>query len=253
MEHVLDYPPVLTLPEVDSTNTYMAAHAADFGHGDVVMALNQTGGRGQRGNSWESEPGLNVTMSMMLRPEGLSARQQFAISEAVATGIAVVTRSLVGQAAEVTVKWPNDIYAGDLKICGILIENVLCGTRIERSIAGIGLNVNQERFVSPAPNPVSARMLTGRVYPVNDTVKRLREAVLDNMRLTESAEGMAELHSRYMSMLWRRHGYHPYRDAVTGISFMAAIESIDPMGFLALALPDGTVRRYAFKEVAAVL
>lgn len=253
MEHILDYPPVLTLPEVDSTNTYMAAHAGDFSHGDVVMTLNQTGGRGQRGNTWESAPGLNVTMSMMLRPEGLSARQQFAISEAVATAIADVTRSLVGPAAEVTVKWPNDIYAGDLKICGILIENVLCGSRIERSIAGIGLNVNQERFVSPAPNPVSVRMLTGIAHSVSETVGRLREAVLDNMRLTKSDEGLAELHSRYMSMLWRRHGYHPYRDAATGISFMAAIESIDPMGFLTLALPDGTVRRYAFKEVAAVL
>ncbi len=140
---------------------------SDAPHGYVLMAREQTAGRGQRGNSWEAAPGMNVTMSVMLRPQGLPAAAQFAISEAVAMGVVDLLDSLGVDGARV--KWPNDIYVGDRKVCGILIENSLCGTIVGRSVAGVGLNVNQREFVGGAPNPVSLRQLLGRDLDVEST------------------------------------------------------------------------------------
>ena len=147
-----------TLP---STNSYLAGIAADAPHGTVVMAREQTAGRGQRGNSWEAEPGCNITLSLLLRPEGLHPARQFVISQAVSLAIADMVSHFV--AAPVCIKWPNEIYAGDRKICGILIENTITGTSIDRTIVGIGLNVNQTEFRSDAPNPVSMRQLMPKI------------------------------------------------------------------------------------------
>ena len=148
--------------ELTSTNTELA-RLADEGapHGTVAIAECQTAGRGQRGNTWESAPGENVTMSVLLHPDGIEPRRQFAISEAVALGVAETLDIYLPAGMRAEVKWPNDIYVGNRKICGILIENRITSTTIERAIAGIGLNVNQELFVSDAPNPVSLRQLTG--------------------------------------------------------------------------------------------
>ncbi|MDE6431375.1 MAG: biotin--[acetyl-CoA-carboxylase] ligase, partial [Duncaniella sp.] len=119
-----------------------------------VSARRQTAGRGQRGNSWESAPGKNITMSILLRPEGLHPSRQFVISRAVSLAITGVLRRYM-PASAVRVKWPNDIYVDDRKICGILIENVISSASIRQSVVGIGINVNQRRFLSDAPNPVS--------------------------------------------------------------------------------------------------
>ncbi|MDE5927427.1 MAG: biotin--[acetyl-CoA-carboxylase] ligase, partial [Duncaniella sp.] len=147
-----------TLP---STSSYLAGIAADAPHGTVVMAREQTAGRGQRGNSWEAEPGCNITLSLLLRPEGLHPARQFVISQAVSLAIADLVSHFV--AAPVSIKWPNDIYVDDRKICGILIENTITGTSIDRTIVGIGLNVNQTEFRSDAPNPVSMRQLMPKI------------------------------------------------------------------------------------------
>ncbi|MDE5982764.1 MAG: biotin--[acetyl-CoA-carboxylase] ligase, partial [Duncaniella sp.] len=137
-------PHIITLPEAGSTNTELAAIAAESPHGTVVTTRCQTAGRGQRGNTWEAAPGRNITMSVLLKPETILAREQFAVSEAVSLAIVTVLRRHLPAEAHVAIKWPNDIYVNDLKICGILIENSLIGNRIGHSIAGIGININQE-------------------------------------------------------------------------------------------------------------
>lgn len=119
---------ITRLDEVESTNTWLKEHAQELGHGDVAVTDNQTAGRGQRGNFWEAEPGKNLTFSLLLHPEGVAPSHQFAISEAVALGVVEVVRSrLAGyvEPEQVKVKWPNDIYVGDDKIAGILIEHTL--------------------------------------------------------------------------------------------------------------------------------
>lgn len=241
------------LQEVTSTNTYMAAHAADMTHGSVVAAHSQIAGRGQRGNTWESQPGMNVTMSMMLHPKEVSAREQFLVSEAVAAGVALTLRRYLGDDAGVCVKWPNDIYVHDRKICGILIENVLAGSSIARSIAGIGLNVNQRQFLSDAPNPVSMFQIAGREFPLDGILDSVRRDILELYERYIATADREGLHRLYTSMLWRRTGMYPYLDTATGNRFTAAIHDVALTGHITLCDTEGTLRRYAFKEVAAIL
>lgn len=243
---------MIVLEEVDSTSRWLAAEADRLDSGVAVRAVRQTAGRGQRGNSWESEPGRNVTMSVLLRPEGIEAREQFALSEAVALATVEVLRRYLPE-EEIAVKWPNDIYIGDRKVCGTLIENQLSGREITRSIAGIGLNVNQKVFLSDAPNPVSMAQTAGREFAVEQIAEELRHEVVKAAGEASTAEGRRAIHTRFLANLWRRAGYHPYRDTATGATFEAAIETIDPDGMLTLRLPEGILRRYAFKEVAALL
>lgn len=117
--------PVEIAASLTSTNTVMKERAATLPHGYTLAARSQTAGRGQRGNSWESLPGRNLTFSILLRPEHIAPARQFVISEAVALGIAGVIDRYLPQGMTTAIKWPNDIYAGDRKICGILIEHTL--------------------------------------------------------------------------------------------------------------------------------
>lgn len=239
--------PTVTLAEVGSTNSWMASEGASLPHGAVVVAESQTAGRGQRGNTWEAEPGKNLTFSMMLRPEGVDAAGQFGISEAVALGVAeVLSRHMPG--VEVAVKWPNDIYAADRKICGILIENSLSGRRIERSIAGIGINVNQAEFRSDAPNPVSMFQLTGRETPLGPLLDEVRAEIL---ALVEHPDSLSEA---YHARLWRREGLHPFVDHTRGsMPVSASIVSVAPTGHITLREASGEERTYAFKEISFVI
>ena len=244
---------VTFIDQTASTNTYMAQNDSAFAHGDALAARSQSAGGGLAGNSWESAPGENLTMSMMLRPEGIAAAEQFCISEAVAVGVAETLIDILGTDAPVAVKWPNDIYVADSKICGILIENVITGRNISRSIAGIGLNINQRRFLSDAPNPVSLAQLTGRTFPVDEIARSLTGRIADIYSEFIPTNRRKALHERYKAFLWRRQGFYPYLDTTTGERISGAISAIAPTGHLTLTLPDGTRRTYAFKEVAALL
>lgn len=241
-------PEIEIIGSSQSTNSELAAVAASRRHGYTIMARIQTAGRGQRGNTWESEPYANITLSTLLRPHDLEARDQFALSEAVSLGI---TDTLARYGIDARIKWPNDIYAGDMKICGILIENSLTGKYIERSIAGIGLNVNQMAWTGSAPNPISMAMVTGRTFDVDNIAETLVSDILQRVAGCETRRH--ELHARYMTLLWRNSGLHPYMDSATGQRFEAAITDIAPTGHITLTLADGTSRTYAFKEVSAVL
>lgn len=235
---------IITLTEAGSTNTELASRAASLPHGTVLSALSQTAGRGQRGNSWEAERGKNLTFSLLLKPEGLDASRQFEISEAVALGITTVLRRRLPD-ADITVKWPNDIYAGDLKICGILIENVVSGRTLTRSIAGIGINVNQREFRSDAPNPVSMRQIAGHDFDLDPL---LREVVTEILSLLGT-----DLHRRYLDSLYRRRGVWPFRDMLRDTEIQASIESVAPTGTLQLRDSAGQLHEYAFKEVAFII
>lgn len=229
---------VKIIEECESTNATIPREAP---HGFALMALKQTAGRGQRGNSWEAEPGKNITLSLMLKPEGMEAARQFEVSEAVALGVLDLLRSL--GVDEVTVKWPNDVYVGERKICGILIENALSGPYISRSIAGIGLNVNQRQFRSDAPNPVSLWQLTGREYPIAELAEKMVGNILHRLERGDN-------HADYLANLYRRTGSHPWA-LPDGSRFLASITDVSPTGFLTLSkFPD---RPFAFKEVSYLI
>ena len=164
-------PKIIRLAETDSTNNYLREQCAKarLPEGSLVIADFQTAGKGQVGNSWESEAGKNLMFSILLYPDSLPANRQFLISQIASLS---VKETLEGYTDSVKVKWPNDIYWKDRKICGMLIENDLSGQHLYCSVIGIGLNINQEIFRSDAPNPVSLTQITGKVYDREEVLAR---------------------------------------------------------------------------------
>ena len=242
-------PEIIMLDEAASTNTEAALR--DPAHATVIACRRQTAGRGQRGNTWEAAPGENLTFSLVLRPQAIEACRQFEISEVVSLAIVDVLRRHIGEG--LAIKWPNDIYWHDKKICGILIENAVCGGGIERSIAGIGINVNQVEFLSDAPNPVSMRAITRTEYPLDALLDEFVNEIVGAFDAYEKALDFESLHALYCAALWRGEGLWTWHDAVAGEDIEAEIVSVGPMGHLTLRLADGTKRSYAFKEIAAIL
>lgn len=245
-------PKYIWLDKTTSTNSALAAIANECEHGTVIATHNQTAGRGQRGNTWEAQPGENLTFSILLRPLHISPRDQFAISEIVSVAIVNVLRNYI-TTQPIAIKWPNDIYVNDLKICGILIENALSASCITHSIAGIGINVNQQHFLSDAPNPVSIVNIT---HSATNLVTLLDQVCCEILRLSAWAitpETLQQLHAQYCSMLWRRSGFHCYFDCIANQPIQAQLDNVATNGILSLRLQDGQVRSYAFKEIKAIL
>lgn len=239
---------IIHLPETKSTNLSLRSlsNAGNLPNKSVLWADYQTKGRGQAGNSWESEPGMNLLCSILFYPEHLPAGQLFAVAEPAALS---VKHTLDNYVADISIKWPNDIYWKDKKISGILIENDLTGNVIARSIIGIGINLNQSEFKSDAPNPVSLSMITGQTHDRKELLDQL-QAEFDRLIQELNDKGAECLHQRYCAALYRREGFHLYRDA-TGC-FEARIHAIDLSGRLTLERKDGRMSCYAFKEVACL-
>lgn len=240
---------IIEIESVGSTNAWMCEHAKTETGDCLVFAREQTAGRGQRGNTWESEPGKNLTASLLLHPKGIEPARQFTVSEAVALAVVDLLAEI---GLEALVKWPNDIYVEGRKICGILIEHSIMGRSILHTIAGVGINVNQEIFRSDAPNPVSVFRLTGKTLEIRHLAERL--ASLVGERLSEGEACPDNLHSRFLSNLWRGDGkFYPFIDKNEAKAFEARVHSIAPDGILTLEDKGGELRRYAFKEVEFVL
>lgn len=237
---------IIRVSQTASTNSLIKEIKA--AHATVLVADCQTAGRGQRGNSWEAEPGANLTFSIMLKRGDLRADRQFIVSCAIALAIVEALDDLLPLRDDITVKWPNDIYVGDKKICGILIENSLTGAYVSSSIAGIGINVNQICFLSNAPNPVSMKQLTGMHYSLPDLLERICLRIIERFELATD-----DVVRQYKCRLWRREGFHRYIDVASGKNFLARIADVEPSGHLILETMEGQQRRYAFKEVTPVL
>ena len=229
--------PLVALDETASTNQYLSQLCNQLQESvaelTTVTAEFQTAGKGQRGNTWEAEEGKNLLFSFVLYPSFLEARRQFILSQIVSLAI---KEELSRWSDEITIKWPNDIYWKDKKICGILIENDLSGHHIRRSIAGIGININQEVFNSDAPNPVSLKQITGKEH---DRYEILAHIYSD------------EISTRYARSLFRRRGLHPYEDA--NGKFLARLLRVEQDGRFVLEDEGGSEREYLFKEVQYIL
>ena len=244
----------IALQETDSTNNYLSALCEEGELPDftTVTAEYQTAGKGQRGNSWESAPGANLLFSTVIYPRFLAARQQFVLSQLVSLSI---KEDLDAYTDQVSIKWPNDIYCGERKICGILIENDLQGSHIGRCIVGVGLNVNQEAFYSDAPNPVSLRQLTGRTHDRNillyDILHRMQQIYQKLVAGAESPSTTTSLAARYAASLFRRTGFHRYADAHG--TFLARVVEVEADGRFLLEDESGALRSYLFKEVQYLL
>lgn len=231
----------IDLPEVDSTNNYLRLHRADDCL--LVTADRQTAGRGSGHNHWESAAGQNLVLSLLLHPRHVEAARQFVITEAMS--LAVCEAMPVAS----TIKWPNDIYVGDRKLAGMLIENTLRGMAIEDCIVGLGLNVNQRQFLSDAPNPTSLAIATGRTYDREPLLASILHSLDAYMELT--ASDPQRLHRLYLARLYRKGREALYADA--GGPFRATLTDVEPTGRLVLTDDAGRRRTYDFKQVQYII
>jgi len=236
--------------ELDSTNDELLRHIGDYDNLSGVAAVSQTAGRGQRGNHWLSAPGDNLTFSLVLKPEALPVREVMALT---CLATLAVRDTLRTEGVPAVVKWPNDVYVGKRKICGMLVENGLEGGRIAWSVIGIGINLNQTEFPAGAQNPTSLKILTGRSFDVQavlDNFCRGFEALYPALATQEGRDG---LRAAYESDLFRKDSPASYREIATGEVFTGVIRGITPEGLLRIEKAGGPEKTFGFKEISYIL
>ncbi len=214
------------LPHCHSTNKVAAELLTKSNppEGMVVLTENQTAGKGQRGNHWESEPGKNLTFSIILYPNLLLIKDQFYLNMIISLGVADALKTELG--IDVKVKWPNDILVNDKKISGILIENALRSTAIEHAIVGIGLNVNQTMF--PVEKATSMAELTLMNYDLNNVFNQVIQSIEKYYLLIRSGD-LKRIKQAYLSNLYWINEVHLFES--DGV-FSGQIVDIDDGGKL---------------------
>lgn len=240
---------IIHIKETDSTNNYLKELLIkqNVEEGTVVWSDFQLAGKGQRGNGWESENQKNLLFSIVFYPDTISAEKQFILSQIVSLAVADCLKSYV---ENITIKWPNDIYWQEKKICGILLENTIIEDRIGQSVAGIGININQEQFWSNVPNPVSLKQITGNEYDIKNILGEIIETIGNYYQLIRDGNVQFVM-DRYKESLFRKEGYHLYNDGQS--EFLARIDDIESSGLLVLKTKDNKIKRFTFKEIKYIL
>lgn len=239
---------IIVQDELESTNNYAKQLVSDkAGEGTVVLAQFQSRGRGQQGNYWESEAGKNLLFSLLLYPDFLEAEFQFYLSMLVSLAIVSV---LDEETEQVQIKWPNDIYVGNRKIAGILIENTIKGSKLGSTIVGIGLNLNQEVFASGAPNPVSLKQLANKEYEINKVLQQFLRN-FDSLYYLLRMGRMTDIEKAYLNRLLGKNEWRIYRRE--NHEFEAQITGIGEFGKLQMEDRSGQPLEFMFKEVEFVL
>lgn len=281
------------IAETDSTNNLLRDKYLDAENLFTVSAGFQTAGRGQQGNGWESERDKNLLFSTLLRDWHIPVSRQFILNQIVSLSLFHTVRMLLPGTLQrqLAVKWPNDLYFADRKLAGILIENIWQGSEVSRSIAGIGLNVNQTVFCSSAPNPVSLCQITGAEYECDSILQRFLLILRHYRRLLSGTEKnkanrnaesildkegerpeyadedslYQQIALEYMQVLYRREGMFLWEEReVSSVpsmpqmkrnncQFLASIHTVLPTGELVLLTSDNHLRTFHFKQIRYVI
>ncbi|MBR4967602.1 MAG: biotin--[Bacteroidaceae bacterium] len=244
---------IIKLNEVDSTNRYARDEAStlwrEAGTGKIIAitAKHQTAGRGQLGNIWQSQAGNNLLLTLLVRPgQSLKVTEQFKLSQTVAVAL---HSTMKRYGIDTRLKWPNDIYVGNRKLAGILIELDYSGNFVEQAIIGVGLNVNQVEFPTMDRTPVSMKMLKNNDFDIEDILCNvLKDFEMYYNNLSDEHHTIA---SEYSSLLLGHCKENRFADADG--AFTAIIEGVDSYGRIILRTDDGSIRKYAFKEVEMLL
>ena len=231
--------------EIESTNTHASVliQSDSVAEGTIIYADYQSGGRGQKGNRWVSEYGKNLLFSIVLYPSRTRPADQFIISIFVSLGICDFLKTVI---PDCKIKWPNDIYAGDDKIAGILIENSIISDTIVNSIAGIGLNINQDEFPEELPNPVSLKLITGKEHDLYFCLEQMA-GFLDTRYKQVISGDWDQLRNEYITSLYRLNRWSRFKSE-TGL-FEGRIVSVADSGCLEIEDKTGQKREFAFKEI----
>lgn len=214
--------------------------------GALIITDNQLAGRGQRGNNWEAHPGMNVTLSVLLKPSFLLANKQFDLNIAISLAIHDLFQSKYLE--NLSIKWPNDVYVGNKKMGGILIENMLVGNYIGWSIIGIGLNINQLEFENPAATSLRIE-LGNKEQDIQKIIEQLAEFI-EKRFLELKAKKTEAQKNLYVQNLFRFEEWHNYQ--ANGITFAGQIIDVNPTGKLIVKTPK-TVKVFDFKEISYVI
>lgn len=239
---------IIHLESVDSTNRYCELlDLGKVGEFTIVCAEEQTAGRGQQSHRWESQKGQNLTLSLILHPIFLNIADQFQLQKVLSLGLVDLLDSY--HIRQVGIKWPNDIYVGNRKICGILVENHI-GQRFESAVCGIGFNVNQSSFSDWIPNPISLSQITGMDYDLQTILEALVTAISE--RYNQLREGLIDrLDKEYLSRLLYLNERHTYR--YLGEEICATITGVNAFGHLLLQTDDGKTIVAQMKEIELLL
>ncbi|MDI3526556.1 MAG: BirA family transcriptional regulator [Tenuifilum sp.] len=241
---------VIRYKKVTSTNDVCQNLASEgAAHGTVVVSEYQEFGRGQRGNTWESEKSKNLTFSILTRPTFLSVVEQFYLSKITALSVTDWISAYI-EKNRVKIKWPNDIYVDDKKIAGILIENSFSTQYINTSIIGIGININQDEFSDEVPNPTSLKIENGNEIDLELCLAEILECFKGRFAMLEQGQNY-DIDKDYLNRIYRKDKYFTYLSGTT--KFEAKIVGVEPTGELVLQTKSGEVKRFAFKEIGFVI
>lgn len=217
---------------------------------DIISTHHQAAGRGYGNNRWESEKGKNISASFILQPDNIMPQEQFLITQFISLAISDMIQNYLKDSS-IKIKWPNDIYVDDTKICGILIENTIMGNTIKNSIAGIGININQTEFSEYIPNPVSLKTITNKTYDISvimtemiDQINYWHEKLISNE--------FDFIKQQYQQRLYRLDKLHCFITHENE-KFMGKIRDTDNYGRIRIEDQNNCIRIFYFKEISFVL
>ncbi|MEJ1223796.1 biotin--[acetyl-CoA-carboxylase] ligase [Sediminicola sp. 1XM1-17] len=240
---------IIKLNATESTNAYLKELLAEVMVKDftVVVAHEQTKGRGQMGTTWEAEPGKNLTFSVLKRYEGFEVAHQFMINVLVSMALYEQLKKL--QVPDLSIKWPNDILSGHHKIAGILIENILSGDKIQASVIGIGLNVNQINF-NNLPNVSSLKLILGKNLELDELLLSIMKTMEETFALLKSKRTLMRdsLLEQYKKVLFRKDKPSTFKNQDDEL-FMGFITDVSLEGKLIVTLEDDIKKEFDLKEI----
>lgn len=241
---------ILRFDSLESTNKY--CELLDLNQVEeftVIWASSQTGGVGQQGSRWESQPGKNLTISIVLHPSFLPAHSQFLLTQMLSLAVADYLRDAM-PSQSVAIKWPNDIYLGHKKICGILTTTRIANTHIASAVCGLGLNVNQQSFSADIPNPVSMALQSGHEFDLEEVLTALLSHIEHRYKQLRN-EDADLIKNDYQSLLLHRGSLARYRHK--GREITATIQGTDAYGHLVLTEASGQTLTCDIKEIQFII
>jgi BirA family biotin operon repressor/biotin-[acetyl-CoA-carboxylase] ligase len=240
---------IIRLKSIESTNNFAAnLPLAEAPEGTVVIADEQTNGRGQFGRIWHSDPGLNLTLTVVLRPNSIPLNQVYQLNKAVAIALAKTLKSLI-PVADIKIKWPNDVFANNHKLAGILTENSIRGGQFVSYLAGIGVNVNQVNFPETAANPISMKQLAGTEFNLEDLLFLLCKEI-EVIYLKFRSSRFAEISNEFEKWLWKKDEEVLYE--FEGNQTMGIIRSVNELGELLIETENQGIKVYQHGSIRII-
>ena len=243
---------IIKLDAINSTNEYLKKYIKEnfIKTTYVAYTFNQTNGKGQRGKTWDSEPGKNLAFSLCLFPENVKVKDQFSFNMIVSLFLFNILKSL--KIPDLKIKWPNDILSGGKKICGILNEFKVRGDSVENIIIGFGLNINQENFDN-LPNASSLKLINKITYDLNNLTALIIQSLKRYDYLNPKPElELKKINNNYNRNLYKLNNFSNFKDSEKKI-FQGKIISVDKDGLLKMRLKNGNIENYNFQEIQMVL